>query len=253
VASIQGNLPKIFTDAIDWFNGLKEEDKSLILAKINDPNHKFTQEQNDNLTTIALFITDMSSRMTKPQIITVLSRLQVDEVYSALVVDKILTQPALAHLDVRKLNSLSDEKFKVAVNSVIIGIYIENNPLDKILSDSELSKTEFEFTLRLFRSHLIFPFIRGELSPKNFKSLLVETLKMPNDRADFIIQLMSKNKTTIMNNFIFRNTQDTYLLVQNMQKTQAEVLSQLQELVRYIKTKMGDAKQGQPKADQFFG
>jgi len=63
--SIPQESPQIIRNAVVWFNNLKPEEQSLLVAKLGDPEYSFTSEQTNNLTILALFITNSSNTATR--------------------------------------------------------------------------------------------------------------------------------------------------------------------------------------------
>ena len=65
----------------------------------------------------------------------------------------------------------------------------------------------------------------------SLKTNLTQGLRFPEECADIIVDLLEKHKTTIANNFIFRNTQDTYFKLQNIERNQLRIIDLLTDLI----------------------
>lgn len=245
--SYQHQNSQLIRDAIVWFNNLRPEEQSLLIAKLGDTEYYFTPEQTNNLTIIALDVTNALSTTSREQIVSNLGHAGMDKVFATLIVDKIMTQPALAQLDARRLSSLDDTQFSKAIETVVFKAFVENNNIEQLLTDSGLKPEEFEAVFRFIRDSALFTYVRGEISKENLRSLLMDKAKFSDNRATMLIDLLETHRATLMNNFMFRATQDTLLRVQRMENVQAEILSQFKELVLYIRQKFGEGKQeGQP-------
>jgi hypothetical protein len=234
---------QVIKNAINWFNTQRPEEQSLLIAKLGDVEYKFTSEQTSNLTILTLAVTNSLNTNTKDQIVNGLVQFGMIDVYATLLVNKITTQPALAQLDSKRLNSLDDNQFNKAIETVVVKTFVENNNVQQLLYYSGLTAEEFEAALRFIRDNALFMYIRGEITKENLKSLLMEKAKFSDKRANFVIELLEKHRSIIAQNFMFRNTQDVVVRVQRLEEIQAEILNQLKELVTHIKKSSGENQQ----------
>lgn len=231
--------------ALNWFNSLKNEEQLTLLANLGEPATNLTPEQADNLTTMTLEIIQASSMYNKEQIVAKLIQLGIKDVYARLFVDTVTTKPTLPQLDAKRLLSLDDEHFRKAIEAILTKFYVENNTTEQLSQYAGLDEEDLIPAMRFIRDNILFVYVRGELSPENLRRLLTERVKFPEARIDVLLEVLERNRQTIMSNFLFKNTQDTYLSMQRMERIQLETISLLRELVSYIKNKFGEGQQPQ--------
>jgi hypothetical protein len=239
--------PIILKNAIDWFNNLREEEQSLLIAKLGDLEYNFTPEQTNKLTIMTLAVMNSLNTTSKDQTVNTFIRFGMNQVYARLLVDKITTQAALSQLDSKSLNSLDDSQFSKAIETVVVKTFVENNNIQQLLEFSGLAAEQFQAALRFIRDNTLFTYLRGEITKENLKSLLTERAKFSEGRANLVIDLLDKHRSTMTQNFMFRHTQDTLFRLLRLEQIQMEILNQLKELVTHIKKTSGsDQQQGQP-------
>lgn len=240
--SLFANPDKKLVDAIKWFNALKDEQRTQIFTALDGNSTRFTPEQTDNLTVLALEILTATPTYQPTQIAQRLQQLGLKDLYAMFLVDKVLKNKSLLGLDISRLLSFDEQKFEKAIETVIVKFYVENNSLDFLLAYGSLTNDEFDAAFRFIRDYLLFKFIRGDISTEVLRQDLEGNLNFPRKRVDKIIELLEENKLTIMNNFIFRNTQDTYFMVQRLVNSQDQMLALLRELVEQLKKLAGQDK-----------
>lgn len=233
-------------NAINWFNSLRKEEQVSILSNLEDNPEYLTDEQNKQLTIIALEIAG-AFLYTQDPIVNKLMELGLTRVHANLIVNAIRTKPVLPKLDAKKILLLNDEQYQKAIESIIIKIYVENNTIDTILAYSGLNQQVLEASFRFIRDNILFSFLRGELHIDNLKKLLSESLNFPKNRIDIIINTLEQNKEIIWKNFLFRNTADTYFKIQVLEKNQIEIINQIQQLIQVLKGyKEGTSQEQRP-------
>jgi hypothetical protein len=231
-------------NAINWFNSLNKEEQVSILSNLEDNPEILTDEQNKQLTIIAL---EIGGALIYGQdlIVNKFIELGLTKVHANLIVNAIGTKHVLPKLDAKKLLLLNDDQYKKAIDSIIIKLYVENNNIDTILKDSGLNQQVLEDSFRFIRDNILFSYLRGDLFIDNLKKLL-ESINFPNKRIEILINTLEQNKDIIWKNFLFRNTADTNIKIQVLEKNQIQLINEIQQLIQALKyNKKGDSNQEQ--------
>jgi hypothetical protein len=220
-------------NAINWFNSLNKEEQVSILSNLEDDPEILTDEQNKQLTIIALEICG-ALIYGQDLIVNKFIELGLTKVHANLIVNAIGTKPVLSKLDAKKLLLLNDDEYKKVIDSIIIKIYVENNNINTILAYSGLNQQVLEASFRFIRDNILFSNLRGELSIDNLKKLL-ESINFPNNRIEILINALEQNKEKIWKNFLFRNTADTNIKIQDLEKNQIQLINEIQQLIQALK------------------
>jgi len=246
--SLFANPSQNLKNAINWFNGLRKEEQVSILTNLEENPEDLTNEQNEQLTIIALEIASAMPYGQNP-IVTKFIELGLPQVHANLIVNAITTKSVLPKLDAKKLLSLNDQHYEKAIESVIVKLFIENNPIDKILEYSGLDNQILAASLRFIRDNILFLYLRGEMAINNLRKVLRDQLNFPDNRIQILVNILEQNKETIWRNFVFRNTQETYFKLQVLERNQIELINQIQQLIQLLKgEKEGASSQAQRPA-----
>lgn len=245
--SLFANPSQNLKNAINWFNGLRKDEQVSILTNLEENPEVLTNEQNEQLTIIALEIASAMPYGQNP-IITKFIELGLPQVHASLIVNAITTKSVLPKLDAKKLLSLNDQHYEKAIESVIVKLFIENNPIDKILEYSGLDNQILAASLRFIRDNILFLYLRGEMAIDNLRKVLRDQLNFPENRIQILVNILEQNKETIWRNFVFRNTQETYFKMQVLERNQIELISQIQQLIQLLKGEKEGSSQAQRPA-----
>lgn len=244
--SLFANPSQNLKNAINWFNALRKEEQVSILTNLEENPEDLTTEQNEQLTIIALEIAGAIPYGQNP-IIKKFIELGLPQVHASLIVNAITTKSVLPKLDAMKLLSLDDQQYEKAIESVIVKLFIENNPINKIQEYSGLDNQILGASLRFIRDNILFLYLRGEMTIDNLKKVLHEQLNFPENRIYILVNILEQNKETIWKNFIFRNTQETFFKIQVLERNQIELISQIQQLIQLLKgNKEGSSQEQRP-------
>jgi len=244
--SLFANPSQNLKNAINWFNDLRKEEQVSILTNLEENPEALTNEQNEQLTIIALEIAGALPYGQNP-IIKKFTELGLPQVHASLIVNAITTKSVLPKLDAKKLLSLNDQNYEKAIESVLVKLFIENNPIDKILEYSGLDNQILAASLRFIRDNILFLYLRGEMAIDNLKKVLHDQLNFPENRIHILVNILEQNKETIWKNFVFRNTQETYFKMQVLERNQIELISQIQQLIQLLKgNKEGSSQEQRP-------
>ena len=220
-------------NAIKWFNSIKKEEQVSILSNLEDSPETLSDEQNKQITIIALEI-DSALIYGQDLIVNKFIELGLTKVHANLIVNAIGTKHVLPKLDAKKLLLLNDDQYKKAIDSIIIKLYVENNNIDTILADSGLNQQVLEVSFRFIKDNILFSYLRGELFIDNLKKLL-ESINFPNNRIEILINALEQNKDVIWKNFLFRNTAETNIKIQVLEKNQIQLINEIQQLIQALK------------------
>jgi hypothetical protein len=245
--SLFANPSQNLKNAINWFNGLRKDEQVSILTNLEENPEVLTNEQNEQLTIIALEIASAMPYGQNP-IITKFIELGLPQVHANLIVNAITTKSVLPKLDAKKLLSLNDQHYERAIESVIVKLFIENNPIDKILEYSGLDNQILAASLRFIRDNILFLYLRGEMAIDSLRKVLRDQLNFPENRIQILVNILEQNKETIWRNFVFRNTQETYFKMQVLERNQIELISQIQQLIQLLKGEKEGSSQAQRPA-----
>jgi len=245
--SLFANPSQNLKNAINWFNGLRKEEQVSILTNLEENPEDLTNEQNEQLTIIALEIASAMPYGQNP-IVTKFIELGLPQVHASLIVNAITTKSVLPKLDAKKLLSLNDQHYENAIESVIVKLFIENNPIDKILEYSGLDNQILAASLRFIRDNILFLYLRGEMAIDNLRKVLRDQLNFPENRIQILVNILEQNKETIWRNFVFRNTQETYFKMQVLERNQIELINQIQQLIQLLKGEKEGSSQAQRPA-----
>ena len=245
--SLFANPSQNLKNAINWFNGLRKEEQVSILTNLEENPEVLTNEQNEQLTIIALEIASAMPYGQNP-IITKFIELGLPQVHANLIVNAITTKSVLPKLDAKKLLSLNDQYYEKAIESVIVKLFIENNPIDKILEFSGLDNQILAASLRFIRDNILFLYLRGEMAIDSLRKVLRDQLNFPENRIKILVNILEQNKETIWRNFVFRNTQETYFKMQVLERNQIELINQIQQLIQLLKGEKEGSSQAQRPA-----
>ena len=245
--SLFANPSQNLKNAINWFNGLRKEEQVSILTNLEENPEDLTNEQNEQLTIIALEIASAMPYGQNP-IVTKFIELGLPQVHANLIVNAITTKSVLPKLDAKKLLSLNDQHYEKAIESVIVKLFIENNPIDKILEYSGLDNQILAASLRFIRDNILFLYLRGEMAINNLRKVLRDQLNFPDNRIQILVNILEQNKETIWRNFVFRNTQETYFKLQVLERNQIELINQIQQLIQLLKGEKEGSSQAQRPA-----
>jgi hypothetical protein len=244
--SLFANPSQNLKNAINWFNGLEKEQQVSILTNLEQNPEDLTNEQNEQLTIIALEIAGAIPYGQNP-IIKKFIELGLPQVHASLIVNAIATKSVLPKLDAKKLLALNDQQFEKAIESVIVKLFIENNPIDKILEYTGLDNQILGASLRFIRDNILFLYLRGEIAIDNLRKVLHDQLNFPEKRIHILVNILEQNKETIWKNFVFRNTQETYFKMQVLERNQIELINQIQQLIQILKgNKEGSSQEQRP-------
>lgn len=244
--SLFANPSQNLKNAINWFNALRKEEQVSILTNLEENPEDLTTEQNEQLTIIALEIAGAIPYGQNP-IIKKFIELGLPQVHASLIVNAITTKSVLPKLDAMKLLSLDDQQYEKAIESVIVKLFIENNPINKIQEYSGLDNQILGASLRFIRDNILFLYLRGEMTIDNLKKVLHDQLNFPENRIYILVNILEQNKETIWKNFIFRNTQETFFKIQVLERNQIELISQIQQLIQLLKgNKEGSSQEQRP-------
>jgi hypothetical protein len=244
--SLFANPSQNLKNAINWFNALRKEEQVSILTKLEENPEDLTTEQNEQLTIIALEIAGAIPYGQNP-IIKKFIELGLPQVHASLIVNAITTKSVLPKLDAMKLLSLDDQQYEKAIESVIVKLFIENNPINKIQEYSGLDNQILGASLRFIRDNILFLYLRGEMTIDNLKKVLHDQLNFPENRIYILVNILEQNKETIWKNFVFRNTQETFFKMQVLERNQIELISQIQQLIQLLKgNKEGSSQEQRP-------
>ena len=232
--SLFANPSQNLKNAINWFNGLEKEQQVSILTNLEENPEVLTNEQNEQLTIIALEIAGAIPYGQNP-IIKKFIELGLPQVHASLIVNAIATKSVLPKLDAKKLLALNDQQYEKAIESVIVKLFIENNPIDKILEYTGLDNQILGASLRFIRDNILFLYLRGEMAIDNLRKVLHDQLNFPEKRIQILVNILEQNKETIWKNFVFRNTQETYFKMQVLERNQIELINQIQQLIQILK------------------
>ena len=244
--SLFANPSQNLKNAINWFNGLRKDEQVSILTNLEEKPEDLTTEQNEQLTILALEIASAMPYGQNP-IITKFIELGLPQIHASLIVNAITTKSVLPKLDAKKLLSLNDQYYEKAIESVIVKLFIENNPINKILEYSGLDNQILGASLRFIRDNILFLYLRGEMTIDNLRKVLHDQLNFPEKRIHILVNILEQNKETIWKNFVFRNTQETYFKLQGLERNQMELISQIQQLIQLLKgNKEGSGQEQRP-------
>jgi hypothetical protein len=244
--SLFANPSQNLKNAINWFNGLEKEQQVSILTNLEQNPEDLTNEQNEQLTIIALEIAGAIPYGQNP-IIKKFIELGLPQVHASLIVNAIATKSVLPKLDAKKLLALNDQQYEKAIESVIVKLFIENNPIDKILEYTGLDNQILGASLRFIRDNILFLYLRGEMAIDNLRKVLHDQLNFPEKRIQILVNILEQNKETIWKNFVFRNTQETYFKMQVLERNQIELINQIQQLIQILKgSKEGSSQEQRP-------
>ncbi|HEU4481915.1 MAG TPA: hypothetical protein VFR65_02570 [Nitrososphaeraceae archaeon] len=244
--SLFANPSQNLKNAINWFNALRKEEQVSILTNLEENPEDLTTEQNEQLTIIALEIAGAIPYGQNP-IIKKFIELGLPQVHASLIVNAITTKSVLPKLDAMKLLSLDDQQYEKAIESVIVKLFIENNPINKIQEYSGLDNQILGASLRFIRDNILFLYLRGEMTIDNLKKVLHDQLNFPENRIYILVNILEQNKETIWKNFVFRNTQETFFKMQVLERNQIELISQIQQLIQLLKgNKEGSSQEQRP-------
>jgi hypothetical protein len=244
--SLFANPSQNLKNAINWFNALRKEEQVSILTNLEENPEDLTTEQNEQLTIIALEIAGAIPYGQNP-IIKKFIELGLPQVHASLIVNAITTKSVLPKLDAMKLLSLNDQQYEKAIESVIVKLFIENNPINKIQEYSGLDNQILGASLRFIRDNILFLYLRGEMTIDNLKKVLHDQLNFPENRIYILVNILEQNKETIWKNFVFRNTQETFFKMQVLERNQIELISQIQQLIQLLKgNKEGSSQEQRP-------
>lgn len=244
--SLFANPSQNLKNAINWFNALRKEEQVSILTNLEENPEDLTTEQNEQLTIIALEIAGAIPYGQNP-IIKKFIELGLPQVHASLIVNAITTKSVLPKLDAMKLLSLNDQQYEKAIESVIVKLFIENNPINKIQEYSGLDNQILAASLRFIRDNILFLYLRGEMTIDNLKKVLHDQLNFPENRIYILVNILEQNKETIWKNFVFRNTQETFFKMQVLERNQIELISQIQQLIQLLKgNKEGSSQEQRP-------
>ena len=244
--SLFANPSQNLKNAINWFNGLEKEQQVSILTNLEENPEDLTNEQNEQLTIIALEIAGAIPYGQNP-IIKKFIELGLPQVHASLIVNAIATKSVLPKLDAKKLLALNDQQYEKAIESVIVKLFIENNPIDKILEYTGLDNQILGASLRFIRDNILFLYLRGEMAIDNLRKVLHDQLNFPEKRIHILVNILEQNKETIWKNFVFRNTQETYFKMQVLERNQIELINQIQQLIQILKgNKEGSSQEQRP-------
>ncbi len=244
--SLFANPSQNLKNAINWFNALRKEEQVSILTNLEENPEDLTTEQNEQLTIIALEIAGAIPYGQNP-IIKKFIELGLPQVHASLIVNAITTKSVLPKLDAMKLLSLNDQQYEKAIESVIVKLFIENNPINKIQEYSGLDNQVLGASLRFIRDNILFLYLRGEMTIDNLKKVLHDQLNFPENRIYILVNILEQNKETIWKNFVFRNTQETFFKMQVLERNQIELISQIQQLIQLLKgNKEGSSQEQRP-------
>lgn len=244
--SLFANPSQNLKNAINWFNALRKEEQVSILTNLEENPEDLTTEQNEQLTIIALEIAGAIPYGQNP-IIKKFIELGLPQVHASLIVNAITTKSVLPKLDAMKLLSLNDQQYEKAIESVIVKLFIENNPINKIQEYSGLDNQILAASLRFIRDNILFLYLRGEMTIDNLKKVLHDRLNFPENRIYILVNILEQNKETIWKNFVFRNTQETFFKMQVLERNQIELISQIQQLIQLLKgNKEGSSQEQRP-------
>lgn len=245
--SLFANPSQNLKNAINWFNGLRKDEQVSILTNLEENPEVLTNEQNEQLTIIALEIASAMPYGQNP-IITKFIELGLPQIHASLIVNAITTKSVLPKLDAKKLLSLNDQHYEKAIESVIVKLFIENNPIDKILEYSGLDNQILAASLRFIRDNILFLYLRGEMAIDSLRKVLRDQLNFPENRIQILVNILEQNKETIWRNFVFRNTQETYFKMQVLERNQIELINQIQQLIQLLKGEKEGSSQAQRPA-----
>lgn len=244
--SLFANPSQNLKNAINWFNALRKEEQVSILTNLEENPEDLTTEQNEQLTIIALEIAGAIPYGQNP-IIKKFIELGLPQVHASLIVNAITTKSVLPKLDAKKLLALNDQQYEKAIESVIVKLFIENNPINKIQEYSGLDNQILAASLRFIRDNILFLYLRGEMTIDNLKKVLHDQLNFPENRIYILVNILEQNKETIWKNFVFRNTQETFFKMQVLERNQIELISQIQQLIQLLKgNKEGSSQEQRP-------
>ena len=244
--SLFANPSQNLKNAINWFNALRKEEQVSILTNLEENPEDLTTEQNEQLTIIALESAGAIPYGQNP-IIKKFIELGLPQVHASLIVNAITTKSVLPKLDAMKLLSLDDQQYEKAIESVIVKLFIENNPINKIQEYSGLDNQILGASLRFIRDNILFLYLRGEMTIDNLKKVLHDQLNFPENRIYILVNILEQNKETIWKNFVFRNTQETFFKMQVLERNQIELISQIQQLIQLLKgNKEGSSQEQRP-------
>ncbi|HEU5461931.1 MAG TPA: hypothetical protein VFU79_06640 [Nitrososphaeraceae archaeon] len=244
--SLFANPSQNLKNAINWFNALEKEQQVSILTNLEQNPEDLTNEQNEQLTIIALEIAGAIPYGQNP-IIKKFIELGLPQVHASLIVNAIATKSVLPKLDAKKLLALNDQQYEKAIESVIVKLFIENNPIDKILEYTGLDNQILGASLRFIRDNILFLYLRGEMAIDNLRKVLHDQLNFPEKRIHILVNILEQNKETIWKNFVFRNTQETYFKMQVLERNQIELINQIQQLIQILKgNKEGSSQEQRP-------
>jgi hypothetical protein len=244
--SLFANPSQNLKNAINWFNGLEKEQQVSILTNLEQNPEDLTNEQNEQLTIIALEIAGAIPYGQNP-IIKKFIELGLPQVHASLIVNAIATKSVLPKLDAKKLLALNDQQYEKAIESVIVKLFIENNPIDKILEYTGLDNQILGASLRFIRDNILFLYLRGEMAIDNLRKVLHDQLNFPEKRIQILVNILEQNKEIIWKNFVFRNTQETYFKMQVLERNQIELINQIQQLIQILKGyKEGSSQEQRP-------
>ncbi len=244
--SLFANPSQNLKNAINWFNGLEKEQQVSILTNLEENPEDLTNEQNEQLTIIALEIAGAIPYGQNP-IIKKFIELGLPQVHASLIVNAIATKSVLPKLDAKKLLALNDQQYEKAIESVIVKLFIENNPIDKILEYTGLDNQILGASLRFIRDNILFLYLRGEMAIDNLRKVLHDQLNFPEKRIQILVNILVQNKEIIWKNFVFRNTQETYFKMQVLERNQIELINQIQQLIQILKGyKEGSSQEQRP-------
>jgi hypothetical protein len=244
--SLFANPSQNLKNAINWFNGLEKEQQVSILTNLEQNPEELTNEQNEQLTIIALEIAGAIPYGQNP-IIKKFIELGLPQVHASLIVNAIATKSVLPKLDAKKLLALNDQQYEKAIESVIVKLFIENNPIDKILEYTGLDNQILGASLRFIRDNILFLYLRGEMAIDNLRKVLHDQLNFPEKRIHILVNILEQNKETIWKNFVFRNTQETFFKMQVLERNQIELINQIQQLIQILKgNKEGSSQEQRP-------
>jgi hypothetical protein len=244
--SLFANPSQNLKNAINWFNGLEKEQQVSILTNLEQNPEDLTNEQNEQLTIIALEIAGAIPYGQNP-IIKKFIELGLPQVHASLIVNAIATKSVLPKLDAKKLLALNDQQYEKAIESIIVKLFIENNPIDKILEYTGLDNQILGASLRFIRDNILFIYLRGEMAIDNLRKVLHDQLNFPEKRIQILVNILEQNRETIWKNFVFRNTQETYFKMQVLERNQIELINQIQQLIQILKgSKEGSTQEQRP-------
>ena len=222
------HLPQI-RSAIKFFNDLAKERKAFVVANLLD----LSEEERQKLGPLLVSVRNDISMYETTEMTKKLSDLGLEQTYAVLLVDNMKQQAPTIEYQLKELTSINDEQSGAVFADVMRQVWIEQRSVKEIVDKTGITKEQLSSIINLSRNYMT-GLLRSTTTAEKIDKQCRDA-GLSAKKTDALIDILSKEADPWGRRLVFSNTQDSFFILQEIQKQNKALLDSVVEILNLLK------------------